>query len=146
MKACKFCGITEETTHINRDSLCARCYRVLEKVRQGRSTQEEKEWHDEMCAFNMRHGMFVPVAMRRKLAHLKPAPQWHCKKCGKATITDRDFSYTNYCTTCADEIRRGRSLPTGANRKQRSDKDSKRGPVTFTTKPDKRIGPHNKDK
>ena len=92
MNKCKFCGITEETTHINRDSLCARCYRILEKVRQGRSTQEETEWHDEMCEFNIKHGMFVPVAMRRKLAHLKPTPQWSCKKCGKTTITDRDFN------------------------------------------------------
>lgn len=120
MKKCKFCGITEETTHINRDSLCARCYRVLEKVRQGRSTQEEKEWHDEMCEFNIKHGMFVPVAMRRKLAHLKPAAVWSCKKCGSTIAGNQDTGYVNYCVACADEIRRNRNMP--AHRKTRSDK------------------------
>lgn len=120
MKKCKFCGITEETTHINRDSLCARCYRVLEKVRQGRSTQEEKEWHDEMCEFNIKHGMFVPVAMRRKLAHLKPAAAWSCKKCGSTVVGNQDTGYVNYCVACADEIRRNRNMP--AHRKTRSDK------------------------
>lgn len=120
MKKCKFCGITEETTHINRDSLCARCYRVLEKVRQGRSTQEEKEWHDEMCEFNIKHGMFVPVAMRRKLAHLKPAAVWSCKKCGSTVAGNQDTGYVNYCVACADEIRRNRNMP--AHRKTRSDK------------------------
>ena len=144
MNKCKFCGITEETTHINRDSLCARCYRILEKVRQGRSTQEELEWHNEMCEFNIKHGMFVPVAMRRKL--VKPPVAWSCKKCGKTNITDRDFNYTNYCAACADEIRRSRDIPAGANRKKRSDANKKRGPVTFVTKPDKRLGPRNKDK
>lgn len=121
MKACKFCGITEETTHINRDSLCARCYRVLEKVRQGRSTQEELEWHNEMCEFNTKHGMFVPVAMRRKLAHLKPAPVWSCKKCGTNMTSNRDKGYKNYCVSCADDIRLNRKLPT--YRKTRSDKN-----------------------
>lgn len=120
MKKCKFCGITEETTHINRDSLCARCYRVLEKVRQGRSTQEEKEWHDEMCEFNIKHGMFVPVAMRRKLAHLKPAAVWSCKRCGSTVAGNQDTGYVNYCVACADEIRRNRNMP--AHRKTRSDK------------------------
>lgn len=120
MKKCKFCGITEETTHINRDSLCARCYRVLEKVRQGRSTQEEKEWHDEMCEFNIKHGMFVPVAMRRKLAHLKPVVAWSCKKCGSTVVGNQDTGYVNYCVACADEIRRNRNMPT--HRKTRSDK------------------------
>lgn len=120
MKKCKFCGITEETTHINRDSLCARCYRVLEKVRQGRSTQEEKEWHDEMCEFNIKHGMFVPVVMRRKLAHLKPAAAWSCKKCGSTVVGNQDTGYVNYCVACADEIRRNRNMP--AHRKTRSDK------------------------
>ena len=120
MKKCKFCGITEETTHINRDSLCARCYRVLEKVRQGRSTQEEKEWHDEMCELNIKHGMFVPVAMRRKLAHLKPAAVWSCKKCGSTIAGNQDTGYVNYCVACADEIRRNRNMP--AHRKTRSDK------------------------
>ena len=122
MKACKFCGITEETTHINRDSLCARCYRVLEKVRQGRSTPGELEWHNEMCEFNIKHGMFVPVAMRRKLAHLKPAPPWSCRKCGTTKVGNQDKGYKNYCVSCADDIRLSRKLP--AYRKTRSDKNS----------------------
>ena len=120
MQTCKFCGITEETTHINRDSLCARCYRVLEKVRQGRSTQEELEWHSEMCEFNIKHGMFVPVAMRRKLAHMKPQAAWSCKKCGTTIAGNQDTGYVNYCVECADEIRRNRNMP--AKRKVRSDK------------------------
>ena len=121
MKACKFCGITEETMHINRDSLCARCYRVLEKVRQGRSTQEELEWHNKMCEFNIKHGMFVPVAMRRKLAHLKPIPTWSCRKCGTTKAGNQDKGYKNYCVSCADDIRLNRKLP--AYRKTRSDKN-----------------------
>lgn len=147
MNKCKFCGVTDDIKHINRDSLCARCYRILEKVRQGRSTQEEKEWHDEMCRFNIKHGMFVPIAMRRKLAHLKPAPVWACKKCGKKVITDRDANYINYCVACADEIRRNRKMPAKAERKTRSDKGGKHAsPYSsgIMTKPDRRV--KNKDK
>lgn len=119
MNTCKFCGITEETTHINRDKLCARCYRILEKVRQGRSTQEEKEWHDKMCEFNMKHNMFVPIAMRKKLLHLKPTSQWQCKKCGTVNCSNQDKGYKNYCVACADDIRMNRHLPT--ERKKRKD-------------------------
>ena len=95
---------------------------MLEKVRQGRSTQEELEWHNEMCEFNIKHGMFVPVAMRRKLAHLKPAPAWSCKKCGTTKAGNQDKVYKNYCVSCADDIRLSRKLP--AYRKTRSDKNS----------------------
>lgn len=103
-RPCKFCGVTEDTAHINRDNLCARCYRVLEKVRRGVASAEEQAWHDDMCRFNMQHGMFVPVARRRELADLKP-PNWHCRRCGTNRITDQDFAYKNYCVQCAEEMR-----------------------------------------
>lgn len=105
MKKCKFCGITEETQHINRDNLCARCYRILGKVRRGVASAEELEWHEDMCRFNMQHGMFVPVARRRDLQHLKPLRAWSCRRCGKTREADKDNSYVNYCVTCAEDMR-----------------------------------------
>lgn len=126
-RSCKFCGVTEDTKHINRDNLCARCYRILEKVRSGVASAEEVQWHDDMCRFNIQHGMFVPIRQRRELAHLKPAPQWHCRRCGTATITNQDFGYKNYCVECADEMRSQRmerQKPRTSFR-QRSDKGGK---------------------
>lgn len=104
-KSCKFCCVTEETTHINRDKLCARCYRILERVRRGVASAEEIEWHDSMCRYNMQHGMFVPIKQRRELADLKPAKPWSCRRCGTSRVTNQDFGYKNYCVACADEIR-----------------------------------------
>lgn len=119
MKTCKFCGIGEDTQHINRDNLCARCYRILNKVRQGVASAEETEWHEEMCRFNMRHGMFVPVARRRELAHLKP---WTCKSCGTQMVVRQDSGYKNYCVRCADRIRADRVARQGPRLRTRSDK------------------------
>lgn len=76
MKTCKFCGLPEgapgrngKPVHINRDSLCAPCYRVLEKAKyqSDKLSDKEREWFDWMCEFNIKHGMFVPVAQRRML-------------------------------------------------------------------------------
>lgn len=105
MKACKFCGVTESTKHINRDNLCARCYRILEKVRQGVASAEEVKWHDNMCRFNIQHGMFVPVRARRELAHLKPVPKWACRRCGTTAIVRQDHMYKHHCVRCADAVR-----------------------------------------
>lgn len=125
MRTCKFCGIGEDTNHINRDNLCARCYRILNKVRQGLASAEEVKWHNEMCRFNMQYGMFVPVAMRRELAHLKPPKPWVCRRCGTTVESNKDKGYKNYCVMCADEIRFQRQLSQKSERKTRSDKGGK---------------------
>ena len=126
---CKFCGIAEgapdrrgNAAHINRDKLCAPCYYVLERVKREpeKLSQNDWGWFHDMCEFNMRNGMFVPVAQRRELSHLKP---WTCKKCGSKHIIYRDANYTNYCTECASEIRLNREMP--RYRKERSDKGGK---------------------
>ena len=122
MKVCKFCGLTEATHHINRDNMCARCYRITEKAKKNLLTREEQLWFEEMCRFNFKHGMFVPVKQRRELREAAP---WRCKKCGTTEIRCRDESYTNYCTTCTYIIRHSRLMP--AVRKIRSDKGCKRG-------------------
>lgn len=144
MKSCKFCGITEETTHINRDRMCARCYRITEKAKQNVLTPEESEWFEEMCRFNIQHGMFVPVAQRRRLRAEYPQ-QWSCKRCGTTRTANQDSSYVNYCVACADDIRRGRRMP--ADRKTRSDKGGKHyaplrqaGSGGGVTRPDGRLG------
>lgn len=114
MKTCKFCGVLEggvdrngKPAHINRDNLCAPCYRVLEQVKYqpDRVSKSTMDWFVDMCKFNIQHGMFVPLRQRRELADLKPAAQWHCKSCGTATITNQDFGYKNYCVVCAEELR-----------------------------------------
>lgn len=121
MKTCKFCGITEATTHINRDNMCARCYRITERAKKNLLTQEEQAWFDEMCRFNFKYGMFVPLAQRREL---RAAAQWSCKCCGTKDTTRRDDSYKSYCTDCAYAIRSERALP--EVRKPRKDKGVKR--------------------
>lgn len=124
-KQCKFCGIFEgapdrngKAAHINRDNLCAPCYYVLERVkRQPEALDAEAHaWFNEMCEFNIKHGMFVPVAQRRTLKHLVP---WQCKCCGTKAVLTRDPSYIHYCVQCADKIRRGRVMP--KTRKTRKD-------------------------
>lgn len=122
MRTCKFCGIGEDVKHINRDNLCTRCYRVLEKVRRGVASAEENEWHEEMCRFNMQHGMFVPVARRRDLAYLKPMEPWACRRCGTTVEANKDNGYKNYCVVCADEIRANRVAGQKTRSKTRSDK------------------------
>ena len=123
MKTCKFCGIGENIKHINRENLCARCYRILMKVRQGLASAEEEAWHEEMCRFNMKHGMFVPVARRGELAHLKPKPVWRCRRCGTTAESNKDLGYKNYCVMCADDIRRDRV----SNQKKRATRSDKGG-------------------
>lgn len=125
MRTCKFCGMGEDINHINRDNLCARCYRILTKVRQGLASAEEEAWHEEMCRFNMQHWMFVPVARRRELAHLKPRPRWVCRRCGTTTESNKDNGYKNYCVMCADEIRRDRVDGAKRTRSKRSDAGTK---------------------
>lgn len=120
MSSCKFCGIAEgvpdrrgNRAHINRDGLCAPCYYVLERIKRQPDTlsDEQRAWFDEMCRFNMTHDMFVPVAQRRQLKHLKP---WRCKRCGEESpmplacfVTDEH--YVNYCRDCATAIRKSRA-------------------------------------
>ena len=124
-KQCKFCGIFEgvpdrngKAAHINRDNLCAPCYYVLERIKYQPEVldAEAHAWFNEMCEFNMKHGMFVPVAQRRALSHLRP---WQCKCCSSKNILARDTSYINYCTQCAGNIRRSREMP--KTRKTRKD-------------------------
>lgn len=121
MKACKFCGTPEDIAHINKDTLCARCYRVLMKVRSGVASAEEEAWHEEMCRFNMQHGLFVPVARRSDLAHLKPRPAWACRHCGSTVEANKDNGYVHYCVTCADEIRAARVANQRPRSRPRSD-------------------------
>ena len=111
MNACKFCG--DSTARINRDGLCARCYRVIERVRRQpeKTTPEDLEWFEDMCRFNERYGLFVPRFRQ----------QWHCARCG--CTYDRDISYKKYCTNCATVVRRDAAQ----HRRVRSDKGSKRG-------------------
>jgi hypothetical protein len=129
--ACKFCGIHEgapdrkgKPAHINRDGLCAPCYYILERMKRQPDalTNEQHAWFEEMCRFNMKHGMFVPVARRRDLAHLKPNEPWICRRCGTTVEANRDNGYKNYCTMCADEIRLNRVSGQKRRSKTRSDK------------------------
>lgn len=115
MKKCKFCGLPEgapgrngKSVHINRDNLCAPCYRVLEKVKYnvGALTDQELEWFEWMCKINIKSGMFVPVAQRRRL---RAAQKWTCKRCGCSDLLWRDDNYTNYCKDCASDARKRRS-------------------------------------
>lgn len=130
MRSCKFCGIAEgnpdrrgDPAHINRDNLCAPCYYVLERIKYqpGSLSEEQQEWFREMCEFNMVHGMFVPVAQRRELKHLKP---WQCKGCNKRCMPTlleyvQDPHYVNYCKECATARRKKRDMRKA--RKTRSD-------------------------
>lgn len=151
MKTCKFCGIHEgapdrrgDAAHINRDNLCAPCNYVLERVKRQpeRLSVEDWDWFNGMCEFNIKHGMFVPVAQRRALKHLKP---WQCKQCGTLNDTNRDPHYTNYCVACATDIRCRRDMP--VHRRPRSDKGSTHyAPLraAVITKPDRRLGRRQK--
>ena len=142
MKTCKFCGITEETQHINRDNMCARCYRITEKAKHDLLTPSEKAWFEDMCRLNFEHGMFVPIAVRRRLRAEAP---WRCKKCGTAAVADKDPYYVNYCVECATEIRKSRKMP--AVKKTRSDKGGTHAsPLKQdygVTRPDARLGRRN---
>ena len=92
---------------INRDNLCAPCYRVLDKIKYQPDavSKSTMDWFVDMCKFNIQHGMFVPIRQRRELAHLKPVAAWSCKRCGTVRLADQDFGYKNYCVECADELR-----------------------------------------
>ena len=130
MSSCKFCGIPEgmpdwrgDAAHINRDGLCAACNYVLQRVKYqpDKVTHEDQLWFDAMCELNFKRGMFVPVAQRRML---KAAQGWSCKCGGTKEAHRRDSRYTNYCMSCATDIRRTRALPKGPMRKTRCDKKS----------------------
>lgn len=136
MSSCKFCGIAEgapdrkgKPAHINRDGLCAPCYYVLERVKYqpDKLDAEQHAWFNDICRFNMQHGMFVPVAQRRLLQYLKPKEAWRCKKCGQTLEALRDESYSNYCTVCAETIRKSRAMP-----KVRNTRSDKGGQHSFT--------------
>lgn len=130
MRLCKFCGVPEgspdrrgDAAHINSDGLCAACYYVLERVKYQPEalSKEQHMWFEEMCRFNMTHGMFVPVTQRRQLKHLKP---WECRRCKTRCMPSlldyvQDPHYTNYCKECATLIRRERDMSKA--RKTRSD-------------------------
>lgn len=129
MSACKFCGVAEGTpdrrgdsAHINRDGLCAACYYVLERVKYqpDKLSEDDWAWFVDMCAWNYKHGMFVPVKQRKELRANEP---WRCASCGQSDTLYQDDHYKRYCTTCAKEARRGRVMP--EQRKERSDKGKK---------------------
>lgn len=144
LKICKFCGVVDgkpdrkgHPAHINRDDLCAPCYNLLERVKRtpGAVTPEERQWFEDMCEANraqrrrvdemkrqakdigMRYAgpdkRFVPIAQRRV---------WACAHCGISDVTKQDPYYKRYCAACADIVRHHRSMPSKANRKERSDK------------------------
>lgn len=126
MSSCKFCGVAEgahdrngKLAHINRDKLCAPCYYVLERVKRQpeKLSADTLDWFVAMCEFNIKHGMFVPVAQRRRLQHLKPKQAWRCKRCGEANDAMRDGAYVNYCQTCAYTIRVERDMPVFRHRR-----------------------------
>ena len=123
MNTCKFCGIAEgapdrrgNEAHINRDSLCAPCNYVIERIRRqpDKVKPEDYEWFVDMCTFNEKVGMYVPrFEARRRFV-------WKCAKCGRTTAQDR--YYKKYCALCADIVRRHARI---GKRKTRSDKGQK---------------------
>ena len=130
--SCKFCQRnegdfgrtgTKKPVHINRDMLCGPCATLLDKVKYqpDKVDKQDTEWFERQCRYNFEHGYFVPVAQRKQLrATVKQ--KWSCKRCNTTNEANRDVSYTNYCVSCADDIRRNRVMPNRQERKTRSDK------------------------
>ena len=129
-KRCKFCGVPEgamcrsgAAAHINRDGLCNSCYQLLRAIKEGRPCSlSDKLWFNHMCELNITIGRFVPVTQRRQL---RAKRAWQCHRCGSFKEFDKDEHYKNYGSACATAIRHNRLLPSKADKKQRSDKDSK---------------------